>query len=175
MKTRVAMAAVLTLLVAPVAVAQTTPGQDRAVKSEMSDGKTFALAAASSDMFEVESSKAALEKAERADVKAFAEHMIHEHSTTTAKLLAAAKADGIGTVSPPDSKYGQMIKTIQQAKGGDFNLIYARMQVMAHEQAVALFGDYAENGTSPQLKAFAAENLPILEKHLSDAKKLVAE
>jgi putative membrane protein len=143
MISRILLTASLTFLVAPVASAQTTPGQDRAVKAEMSDGKLFALTAASSDMFEVESSKAALEKADRADVKEFAEHMVHDHAETTAKLLAAAKADGVGTVSPPDSKYGQMIKAIRQSKGGDFNLIYSKMQVMAHQEAVALFDDYS--------------------------------
>jgi putative membrane protein len=173
---RFTIAASLALsLVALPAMAQTTPGQDRAVKAEMSDGKLFALTAASSDMFEIESSKAALEKADRADVKAFAEHMIHEHGMTSAKLKAAADADGTGPISAPDSKHAQLIKTAQQAKGGDFDLIYAKMQVMAHEQAIALFEDYSENGTSSNLKAFAAESLPALKQHLADAEKLVSQ
>lgn len=175
MNYRIALTLAATLALGPAAFAQTTPGQDKAVRGSMSDGALFALTAASSDMFEIQSSKAALEKANRADVKTFAEHMVHDHGGTSAKLKAAAEADGIGPLSPPDSKHAQMIKTAVEAKGGDFDLIYARMQVMAHQEAVALFEDYAENGTSASLKAFAAESLPILTQHLDEAKKLASE
>ncbi|KQT53210.1 hypothetical protein ASG43_18465 [Aureimonas sp. Leaf454] len=167
---------VLILALLPFAIhsvaAQTTPGLDAAVRSEMTPDEAFATNAASSDLFEIESSKIALEKASREDVKTFATHMIRDHEATSAKLKAAAAADGLEPISAPDSKRAQMIKNAQQAKKDHFDATYLNLQVTAHQEAVALFDDYAKTGTGQNLKAFAVESLPALQQHLEEAKSL---
>ncbi|WP_145914769.1 DUF4142 domain-containing protein, partial [Pseudomonas syringae group genomosp. 3] len=55
-----------------------------------------------------------------------------------------------------------------------FDQAYANNQVSAHEQAIKLYKEEAENGKDPELKAFAKATLPTLEKHLEHAKKLAA-
>jgi putative membrane protein len=47
-----------------------------------------------------------------------------------------------------------------------------QLQQQAHEQAVALFEDYAKTGGNADLKAWAATTLPLLKEHLAMAKKL---
>jgi putative membrane protein len=46
------------------------------------------------------------------------------------------------------------------------------MQVQAHEEAVALFAEYAKTGDNSDLKSWAARTLPHLREHLAMAKKL---
>lgn len=152
--------------------AQTTPGLDAAVRADQSPEVNFAISAASSDMFEVESSKVALEKSGREDVKAFAQHMVEDHGKTTEKLKAAATADGVGPFSAPDSKRAQMIKNAQQAKDDHFDATYLSLQVQGHQEAVALFEKYASDGAGANLKAFATESLPTLKQHLEEAQAL---
>jgi putative membrane protein len=41
-----------------------------------------------------------------------------------------------------------------------------------HEKAVTLFSQQAQQGKESDLKAFAAETLPILQEHLNMAKQL---
>lgn len=50
--------------------------------------------------------------------------------------------------------------------------LYAQMQVMAHREAVAMFGTYAQAGTDPNLRTFAQQALPHLEHHLAMARGL---
>ena len=42
----------------------------------------------------------------------------------------------------------------------------------AHEEGIALFKAYSENGDNDQLKAFAQKGLPVLQKHLEMAQKI---
>lgn len=166
--------ALLPLLASP-ALAQTTPGLDATVRSEKSPDEIFATTAASSDLFEVSSSQAALQKSQREDVKAFANHMIRDHGATTEKLKAAATADGVGPLSAPDSKHAQMIKNAEQAKEDHFDEAYLNLQETAHREAIALFENYAENGAGANLKAFATETLPTLKRHLEEVEALDAK
>jgi putative membrane protein len=47
-----------------------------------------------------------------------------------------------------------------------FDSAYVDTQLRAHQDAVALFKDYAANGPTPALKSFAEKTLPTLENHL---------
>ena len=46
------------------------------------------------------------------------------------------------------------------------------MQLQGHQQAVALFQNYAQNGSDPELKTIAQQTLPTLQQHLQMAQKL---
>ena len=54
--------------------------------------------------------------------------------------------------------------------GSEFDRAYDEMQQQAHEEAVALFSDYARNGDNPDVKAWAAKTLPHLREHLEMVK-----
>ena len=53
-----------------------------------------------------------------------------------------------------------------------FDSAYVDAQLQAHEDAVATFKDYAANGPTTAVKAFAENTLPTLEHHLEMAKAL---
>jgi predicted outer membrane protein len=57
--------------------------------------------------------------------------------------------------------------------GMTFDQLFAQQQVQAHEEGIALFRAYSQNGDNAQLKQFAAKGLPILERHLKMARNLV--
>jgi len=56
-----------------------------------------------------------------------------------------------------------------------FDASYLSAQLDAHKDAVALFRDYAANGPTPSLNAFAEKTLPTLEHHLMMVEKLNAK
>jgi putative membrane protein len=51
--------------------------------------------------------------------------------------------------------------------------VFAQQQVQAHEEAIALFRAYSENGDNQELKQFAQKSLPDLEEHLKMTQELV--
>lgn len=135
-------------------------------------GQQFADMAAAGDMFEIRSSRLALDKSKSEAVKAFARRMIDAHTQSSAKLKVAAAA------ATPPIRPAEQIPADKQAKldalgaAADFDAAYIRDQTAAHEEALSLLQDYAAGGDVPSLKAFAAETAPIVSHHLEMARGL---
>lgn len=157
MQTRsLALAAIMLCAGSPFASAQS-----------VTDPAAFAEKAASANMFEIESSELALDQATNDDVKAFAQHMIDDHTAAGEKMKAAAQTDGVTPPAAMAAKEQAELEKLQGAAGGDFDAAYLTAQVAAHDEAVALFESFSQGGQESALKSFAAETLPTLEEHQS--------
>ncbi|SFB59220.1 putative membrane protein [Rhizobium sp. NFR07] len=133
----------------------------------------FILQASASDMFEIESSKLALQKGDE-PTKAFAQQMITGHEKTTAELkalLTSGKVQG-NPVTALTEDHKEEVDELAKLDGAEFNEEYIDDQVEAHEDAVDLFKRYAEEGENADLKAWAAKTLPALEHHYKMAQDL---
>ena len=129
--------------------------------------------AAASDLFEIQSSQLALSRAQRPEVREFAQMLITHHTQTTQQLTAAAQAAGM-TPPPPMLMPMQqrMMEELQQASGASFDGVYMRQQVPAHEMARALHANYASRGDNPALRVVAGAAVPIVQQHLDRARQL---
>lgn len=135
----------------------------------------FVQAAVVGNLFEVESSKLALERAQSPAVKTFAQHMVDDHNKAGVKLSdAIAKAN---VAQPPmrlDARRLTVLDGLRGKQGADFEKAYVEAQYAAHVDAVEQFKGYAAAGENADLKAVAAELLPTLQKHLGEVTKLRA-
>jgi putative membrane protein len=131
----------------------------------------FVTVAAISDMFEIESSKLAQQKADAAS-KAFAAKMVADHSKTSAELKSLAANAKVELPKGMDSSHQSKLDKLKSLNGNDFDDEYDSMQVAAHKDAVSLFERYAKGGEHNGLKAFAAKTLPHLQQHLKMAQEL---
>ena len=125
--------------------------------------------------FEIMSSELAEDKTKSAEVKKFAQMMIKDHTEAAQKLEAASGKAGLAPEEKgvgQKSKHAADMEKLQKAEDADFDALYISVQRTAHEEAVKLFSDYAENGDDPTLKQFAADTLPTLRMHLDHAKAL---
>ena len=154
----------------------------------LSSGMGSAFAATSNDFVdnaaaggiaEIETSRLALEKSQSADIKAFANMMITDHSKANDELASIAKANDI-EVPDTTTLVKQAKEKILDMRDESFDAAYANNQVKAHEETIELFKKEANTVTDDQvkgateLKGFAQKMLPGLEKHLEAAKKLQA-
>ena len=71
-----------------------------------------------------------------------------------------------------DAEHQKMLDELRAKNGNEFAQDYHRIQVKAHEDAVALFTAYSTSGDIEQLKAWAGRTLPHLKEHLSLAQQL---
>jgi putative membrane protein len=144
------------------------------VDANASDGQNFANTAASSDAFEIATSKLAADKAKSSKVKAFAQQMIKAHSDSTAKLKKAAAAASPAITSSPDmtAMQQQTLDQLGGVSGADFDTAYAKAQVEAHQMTLDKLKAYSASGSVPTLKSFAKEITPVVTKHLEMAKGL---
>jgi putative membrane protein len=133
----------------------------------------FVTEAAQSDMFEIQSSEAALNSS-NTSVKSFAQKMIADHNKTTAELKAAVLVDSMKVTQPTamSSSQQSMLTKLHGLHGADFDSQYDSDQVSAHKDAVSLYQRYSSGGDNPKLKAWAGTTLPTLQQHLDMAQNL---
>ena len=131
------------------------------------DRMTFAQMAASSDMFEIRSSQAAMARSQNPSIRQFAEMMIRDHTQMSQQLMAAAQASGMPPMPPTMMPmHADMVARLEARSGADFDREYARQQLMAHQMALALHSNYAARGDTPALRAVASSAVPIVTQHL---------
>jgi hypothetical protein len=69
-----------------------------------------------------------------------------------------------------DPRRAAMLRDLNTSGGGRrFNATYTGQQVKAHQEAVALYANEAQNGDLEEARTFAAQALPALQGHLNHA------
>lgn len=179
MKSRIALALLAGIALAPLSAA----AQDASTSAQQSgttaaagvnavDTETFVTKVPSSNQFEIEASKLALQKASDDQVKQFAQMMIDDHTKAGDAFMEAVKNAGF---TPPgtalEERHQQMLETLS-AQDQNFDQAYLQAQVQAHNEAVSLFSAYAQSGDNEPMKAFASETLPTLKQHLAAVEQL---
>ncbi len=134
----------------------------------------FVQKASVASLFEIETSKLALSRSANADVKAFAQQMVSDHTAASAKLKATAEANGLGAsvATALDEKHQKKLDKLAKEDAKDFDEEYVDEQETAHRKAVKLFEDYSKDGDNAALKKLAGETLPTLKAHKEHAQVL---
>jgi putative membrane protein len=134
----------------------------------------FVQKVAISDMFEIESSKLAQQKAVAAPVKSFASEMVKDHSKTTAELKGLVSKGQVKVPLPTamDDSHKSKLDKLKSLSGADFDKQYVSDQQSAHKDAVDLFERYAKGGDHADLKTWAGKTVPALRHHKEMADKL---
>jgi putative membrane protein len=133
----------------------------------------FVKEAATSDMFEIESSKLAQEKTSGPS-KDFAGRMIADHSKTSAEMKEMVSSGAVKAELPAalDSSHQSKLDKLKSLSGDDFTKNYDEMQRAGHKDAVSLFERYSKGGDNAKLKDWAGKTLPHLQEHLTMAQNL---
>lgn len=134
----------------------------------------FVAQAAASDMFEIAAARLAATKATDPKVKAFAEMMVRDHTKSTADLKAAIAHSG-QTINLPEVLPADLqarFDDLGKAAPADFDKAYMSGQVDAHQAALNLLQRYADAGDTAAIRAFAAPAVPLVQKHLDEARTL---
>lgn len=169
------IAASFTMLLASSVMAQTAAEKSgvNSVLGVAPKTEDFVAEGATSDMFEIESSKLAIERADPA-TKTFAQQMVADHTKTSDELKALVASGKVKAAVPAamTSSQQSMLDKLKSLQGDDFTKQYHSDQEDVHEDAVDLFKRYGEEGENAELKAWAGTTRPALEHHLMMAKDL---
>lgn len=159
-----------------MAAAQSTGAVGASVDPLGNTADTYVANAAISDLFEIASSRMALEKASSPEVKAFAQQMIADHTATSNQLKAALAEGNMKRTVPTstDERHQAMLDTLKGLSGAAFDKAYLEQQATAHQEALLLHGKYAEDGENDALQKLAAATAPKIQHHAQMLKKLAA-
>lgn len=144
----------------------TAPGPAMASRA----ASAFVATAASSDLFEIESSRLALQRSQSAMLRRHAEMMIRDHTNLGAQLRAAAASVGIGVPAQMLPEHAAMLDAL--ARSPNFDATYRSQQVTSHRQALTLMDRYARRGDVPQLRGVAAAAVPVIRGHLDHSLRI---
>ena len=161
--------------VAPAAATfdgQRTGTMDRQGNASVAQAdRDFMRTAAGAGMYEVEVSRLATERAKNADVKAFAEKMVHDHTGANQELAALAKARGVELPQKmPDDKR-KVIDRLKNSRNFDKDYVET-VGLQDHKADIALFDKAHRTAQDQALKTWAGEKLPTLQTHLKFAQEL---
>ena len=141
--------------------------------TDVTKAANFVTLVAGSDMFEVQSSKIALQRSTDAAVKRFAQMMIEAHTKTTATLKGLIADQN--NLSPPTALPSDLqgkLDNLGSVSPADFDKTYLDDQVDGHQSTLNVMQRYAKDGDQEPLKQFAAATAPTVQQHLDKAKAL---
>ena len=164
------VASALALALSGAALAQGTASYpsspDQIAPLAVSDPQEFTTRAAVAGMFEIQSSQLALTKTQNADIKAFAQQMVSDHTKIAEDLTnAAASQPNIDVPTALDPVSAAKLAELNKATGPEFDKLYVAAQTEGHITAVGLFEGYVKEGSAGPLQDFASATLPTLNTH----------
>jgi putative membrane protein len=135
----------------------------------------YAMMAGASDLYEIQSSQMAVQRASRPEVRQYAQMLIQHHQMTTQQLMGAARAAGLNPPPPRLLPMQQrMLSELSRASGASFDRMYIMQQVPAHQVALNLHRNYAARGDRQPLRTVAGNAVPIVTQHLNEAQRMAS-
>lgn len=161
------------LLIAAFAAASATA----VAAGDKISAEDFVKKAGEAGAAEVAMGKLGAAKATDTEVKAFAQHMVKDHTKANQELMTAAKSKALKVPTEPGAMHkGMKEKFERQSADAEFNHDFMQQMVKDHESAVELFRTASADTTlDPDLRALAKKTLPTLEEHLAEAQKLASK
>lgn len=124
---------------------------------------TFLRKAMEGGLEEVQRAQAAMQSAQRAEVRNVASMMLEDHRRTNEKLTQLASSKGWNVPSAASTAESDQSRT---SAGPGFDDNYLEDEIRHHRETISLFRAQASSGSDPDLRQFAQDTLPALEHHL---------
>lgn len=164
-----AFAAPMTLHAQTPAAGMNTPAASALNKAD----QKIVMDMARANMAEVEAGKMAVSKTQNAEVKAFAQRMIDDHTKALADVTALAQNKGVTLPTELDAKHKAMAAKLGKLNGDAFDREYMKQAGVAdHTKVHAMLKKDSSRAKDPDVKALAAKMMPAVEEHLHSAKAM---
>lgn len=118
---------------------------------------------------EVAISKLAVDRAQNAEVKAFAKTMAADHDANRKALTIIADRNAVALDKDHTPKHDQMLSSLKGKQGAEFDAAYMSGMVKGHREAVMAFEQGIATTKDPELKTYVETTLPSLREHLKAA------
>lgn len=137
----------------------------------------FVRALAAGNTAELDEAKYIVNRTKDATVRAFAQHMIDDHSSAAVKLEAATRGTNLAP-APPSTDTNAMgaraVAMLSAESGPQADNDYMRLQAPQHQRALALLQWESQNGQNAGLKAVANALIPTVQQHLQMTQQFLA-
>jgi putative membrane protein len=129
--------------------------------------KTFVTKAAKGNFAEVELGKLASQKSHNADVKAFGEQMVTDHSKANDNLKPIADSNGVQWPTKLTGEPQALYDKLSSLPGAAFDKTYIHAMVEDHMKDAKAYELESGKVKDSQLKSYVDQTLPVVQQHLS--------
>lgn len=147
--------------------AEDTPREDR-----MTDMSEFMTQAASVNMLEIQAGQLAQQRAQRQEVKDYAQMIVNDHQNATQQLQQLAQQKNIVLPDSMGQDHRDQMQDLRDQTGQEFDQEYMDLMVSSHENAVDMFENASNNMEDQDVRSFASSTLPTLRQHLDRAREV---
>ncbi len=112
------------------------------------------------------------QKAVRADVKAFAEMIVTDHTKANEELTKLAATKGVELSAVIEPKHAETFQDLEKTESADFDKEFLNVAVSGHKKCVSNFEDAAKDSKDSDVRMWAEKTLPTLKAHLAQAQAL---
>ena len=149
----------------PVATANTLTGADR----------DFVMQAEKDNLQERVLGRMAQEQSQNSDVKSYGKMLVKDHNDALQQLVDLMNKNGMPQPKTLPEERTDAIKKMEGLKGPAFDKEFVNLMVEDHQKAIELFQKEANSAQNPDVRDYAKDVLPTLQKHLKDAKNLLGK
>jgi putative membrane protein len=132
------------------------------------DDVQFVKQATESGRKEIRAAREALPQLKNPDLKRVAEMLVNDHGGANERLGKLAEAKGWPVPAPAAADAAPPSGTASS----DFDAKFTAEMIAGHERSVALYRAQATGGEDKDLRKYAKDTLPTIEKHLDELRRL---
>lgn len=135
-----------------------------------STGQGFTIRAAETNIAAVRMADLAQTKTTSPQVKGLAQRVATDHAEANKRLKQIAAKLNITFPNKMNAKDQAEYDKLSKSSGEEFDKAYIHAQERTNKTAISEYRHEADHGTEPELKQYAADTLPTLERHVQLAK-----
>jgi putative membrane protein len=135
--------------------------------------KAFLKMAAVANMTEAHVGQMAESKAARSGIKNFGQTLADDHTKAYQELAVLDSKLGQNIPKGINVRHDRAVERLAELKGKRFDGQFLRDEVQDHKRVLAVFKREAQHGEDQDVKAYANQALPTMERHLREAEKLL--
>jgi putative membrane protein len=122
---------------------------------------------AQGDVFEIRGGHMALGKSQNTAVRRLAQRLIADHSKSLSDARKLASQLGIQLKLEPTQTQQWQLWELNEMSGNEFDHDYSQLEVQDHMQDIEETTSEVQEGSNPQIRHDARQEIPMLQLHLS--------
>jgi putative membrane protein len=147
-------------------------GSQQGQTSFSSHDKKFVKAAAEDSMAAIKIGQLAEQKTTNPNIKRFAQQQVQTHQSMHNQLQPIAQQSNVTLPTQLNSRDQKEYNRLSSLSGTQFDQDYTRWAAQSHQRALDAFQQESRSGQNAQLKTFASNSTPTIQRNLQMAQSL---
>ena len=134
--------------------------------------RSFIMEAEKDNLQERLLGRLAAEKSQNPDVQAYGKMLSRDHNAALRNLVSLMSKYGIAQPPGLPEERKEAINDVKGLSGPEFDRAFIEMMVKDHEKAIADFQKEVSSAQNRDVRRYAKDQIPVLQKHLEKARDL---